>query len=70
MPALAFEYDGKVRTFGEGEPTAVVIADRTTLVRMLASRLTSTEIESLDWHGDPTPYLSTIPEYGLAHPAR
>lgn len=68
LPALAFEYDGKQRVFGEGDHAATVSADRTTLVRMLASRLTADEIQSLSWAGDPAPYLGIIPEYGPAHP--
>jgi uncharacterized protein (TIGR03083 family) len=68
LPAIAFEYDGKQRSFGEGEPVAVLEAGRTTLVRMLASRLTREEIVDLPWRGDPTPYLALIPEYGPAHP--
>jgi len=68
LPALAFAYDGKQRVFGEGEPLATVSADRTTLVRLLASRLTADEIRSLDWKCDPAPYLAVIPEYGPAHP--
>jgi hypothetical protein len=48
----------------------VLTADRTTLVRLVASRLTSEEILSLDWEGDPTPYLGLVPEYGPAHPDR
>lgn len=68
LPALALAYDGKQRLYGEGAPAAVVTADRTTLVRMLASRLIPEEIGGLDWSGDPGPYLSVIPTYGPAHP--
>ena len=69
LPALAFAYDGKVRQFGEGEPAATVSADRTTLVRLLASRLGEEQIRELDWSGDATPYLAVLPEYGPARPA-
>jgi uncharacterized protein (TIGR03083 family) len=69
VPALAFQYDGKQRVFGSGTPAATVSADRTTLVRLLASRLVDDQILALDWRGDPTPYLAIIPEYGPAHPA-
>jgi uncharacterized protein (TIGR03083 family) len=68
MPALAFAYNGKQRVFGEGERVATLTADRTTLVRLLASRLTADQIVSLDWSGDPTPYLTVLPEYGPARP--
>jgi uncharacterized protein (TIGR03083 family) len=68
MPALAFSYDGKQRVFGAGEPAATLTADRTTLVRLLASRLVAAEIVRLDWVGDPAPYLDIIPEYGPARP--
>lgn len=70
LPAVAFAYDGKTRQFGEGEPAATVSADRTTLVRMLASRLTPDEIRALEWSGEPGPYLAAIPEYGRSRPAR
>ncbi|GAA3673367.1 hypothetical protein GCM10022237_36290 [Nocardioides ginsengisoli] len=43
LPAVAFAYDGKRRVFGEGEPAAVVSADRPVLVRLLASQMTSDE---------------------------
>jgi uncharacterized protein (TIGR03083 family) len=66
LPAVAFAYDGKQRAVGDGAPAAVVQADRTTLVRMLASRLTPTQIRALDWRGDPTPYLDVLGEYGPA----
>jgi uncharacterized protein (TIGR03083 family) len=69
LPALAFAYDGKTRKFGEGEPAATVSADRTTLVRMLASRLPPDAIRDLDWTGEPGPYLAAIPEYGRSRPA-
>jgi uncharacterized protein (TIGR03083 family) len=68
LPALAFAYDGKTRTFGDGEPAATVSADRTTLVRMLASRLDEAAIRALDWVGDPTPYVGVVPEYGPMRP--
>jgi len=67
LPAISFEYDGKQRTFGEGEPAALLRADRTTLVRVLASRLTPDQILALAWQGDPRPYLDLIPEYGPVH---
>lgn len=69
LPALAFAYDGKHRVFGDGEPAATLTADRPTLVRALASRLTNAQILDLDWVGDPSPYLDLIPEYGPANPA-
>ncbi|MHB8448862.1 MAG: maleylpyruvate isomerase family mycothiol-dependent enzyme [Mycobacteriales bacterium] len=69
LPALALEYDGKRRVVGEGDPAADVKADRTTLVRVMASRLTDAQILQLAWRGDPTPYLDIIPEYGRARPS-
>ena len=64
LPAIAIRYDGKQRVFGDGDPVAVVSADRSTLVRLLASRLTPAQILGLDWQGDASPYLDLIPEYG------
>jgi uncharacterized protein (TIGR03083 family) len=69
LPALALEYDGKRRVVGEGDPAADVSADRTTLVRLMASRLTDAQILELAWRGDPTPYLDVMPEYGPARPS-
>jgi uncharacterized protein (TIGR03083 family) len=64
LPALVLRYEGKERLVGEGVPAASVMASRTTLVRMLASRLAPHEMRDLDWSGDPQPYLAVIPEYG------
>lgn len=64
LPAMAFEYDGKRRVFGDGEPAAVLSADRATLVRVIASRFTGDELRAMNWQGDPTPYLDVIGEYG------
>jgi hypothetical protein len=64
LPALALRYGGKERVVGEGVPAASVTASRTTLVRMLASRLAPDEMRDLGWNGDPQPYLAVIPEYG------
>jgi len=68
LPTLAFAYDGRTRLFGDGEPAATVTADRTTLVRLLASRLPEDAIRALDWSGDPTVFVPVLPEYGPAHP--
>lgn len=68
LPAVAFAYAGKTRLFGEGEPEATVSADRTTLVRMLASRLPPDAIRDLDWTGPSGPFLAAIPEYGRSRP--
>ena len=64
LPAIAFSYGGKTRQFGDGDPAATVAAERTTLVRMLASRLDADAIRRLDWSGDPDPYVAILPEYG------
>lgn len=68
LPAVAFAYDGKTRLFGEGEPEATVSADRTTLVRMLASRLPPDAIRDLDWSGPAGPFLAALGEYGRSRP--
>jgi uncharacterized protein (TIGR03083 family) len=67
-PAVALRYGAGEKVLGAGEPAASVTADRTTLVRMLASRLTADQIRALDWDGDPEPYVGVLPEYGPAHP--
>lgn len=64
LPALAFAYDGKTRLFGDGDAAATVTAARTTLVRLLASRLDEAAIRALAWTGDPAPYVAVLPEYG------
>jgi uncharacterized protein (TIGR03083 family) len=68
LPAGAFAYAGNTRLFGDGEPEATVAADRTTLVRMLASRLPPDAIRDLDWTGPAGPFLAAIPEYGRSRP--
>jgi len=68
LPAVAFAYGGKTRQFGEGDPAATVTADRTTLVRLLASRLDEDAIRDLDWSADPSPFIGALPEYGPARP--
>jgi uncharacterized protein (TIGR03083 family) len=70
LPAMALRYSGKERVFGDGEPAVAVSASRTTLVRMLASRLRPDDIRALEWDGDPEPYLAVIPEYGPAKDVR
>jgi uncharacterized protein (TIGR03083 family) len=64
MPALALRYGDKHRVLGDGNVGASVSASRTTLVRMLASRLGEDQIRALDWDGNAEPYLAIIPEYG------
>lgn len=64
LPALALRHGSKERVVGDGDPAASVLASRTVLVRMLASRLTPNEILALDWDGNPQRHLAVIPEYG------
>jgi uncharacterized protein (TIGR03083 family) len=65
LPPLVLAYDGKTRQVGgEGDPGATVSATRFDLVRTLASRRTAAEILSLDWSGNPEPYVPILPEYG------
>ena len=52
LGAYAFSLDNRLR------------ADRTTLVRMLASRLGPHEIVALDWNADSEPVLPVLPEHG------
>jgi uncharacterized protein (TIGR03083 family) len=64
LPALVLAYDGKTRRCGDGEPGATVRASRTTLVRMLASRLDAAGIQALEWEGDAAPYVGVVGAYG------
>lgn len=65
LAPLVLAYDGKTLQFGgEGDPGAKVSATRFDLVRTLASRRTAAEITSLDWSGNPEPYVPILPEYG------
>jgi uncharacterized protein (TIGR03083 family) len=64
LPALVLAYDGKERRCGDGDPGATVRATRTTLTRMLASRLDDAGIQALEWEGDPAPYLAVVGAYG------
>lgn len=65
LAPLVLAYDGKTRQFGgEGQAGATLTATRFDLVRTLASRRTAAEIISLDWSGNPEPYVPILPEYG------
>ena len=64
LPAVRLRYDGKERVVGEGEPGATVTADRYELYRALAGRRSRDQILSLQWDGDPVPYVDLIPAYG------
>ena len=64
LPSLVLRYDGKDRQLGEGPPAAAVTAARWTLLRVLAGRRSRRQIRSLDWDGDPEPYLHLLPAYG------
>jgi hypothetical protein len=64
VPALRLKYDGKERPVGEGEPGAMVTADRYELYRALSGRRSREQILDLKWEGDPEPYVDLIPAYG------
>jgi uncharacterized protein (TIGR03083 family) len=49
---------------GEGEPGATVTAEPFELARALGGRRTVDEVRSLDWNGDPEPYLPLVSAYG------
>ncbi|MCT2592041.1 maleylpyruvate isomerase family mycothiol-dependent enzyme [Streptomyces sp. N2-109] len=66
LPALVLAYAGMKRRIGDGEPGAQVRADRHELLRVMAGRRTREQILTLDWEGDPLPYLSILSEFGLA----
>lgn len=64
LPALELRYGEKARLLGEGEPAAVVTAERFELVRAFGGRRSRDQILALDWLGDPMPYVELIPAYG------
>ena len=64
LPALQLRYDGKEKSLGEGEPAAALAADSWELLRVLAGRRSRDQIATLDWTGDPEPYLPLLPAYG------
>jgi uncharacterized protein (TIGR03083 family) len=64
LPALRLRYGGKERMAGDGEPGAIVEADRFEIFRALAGRRSTGQIRAFDWTGDPEPYLPLIPAYG------
>ncbi len=64
LPALVVRYGERERVLGEGGPGATVTADRYELLRALAGRRSRRQILTLDWDGDPDPYLPLIPAYG------
>jgi uncharacterized protein (TIGR03083 family) len=64
LPALSLRYGERERILGDGDPGATVAADRWELLRVLAGRRSRSQIEALDWTGDPAPYLPLLPAYG------
>lgn len=64
LPALRLAYEGKERVLGGDQPAATLRADRHTMVRVLAARRSAEQILTLDWEGDPTPYVDVLPAYG------
>ena len=64
LPPLRLRYGGKERIIGDGEPAAIVSADRYELVRALSGRRSRDQILAYEWEGDPWPYVDLIPAYG------
>jgi uncharacterized protein (TIGR03083 family) len=64
LAGLTLRYGERERALGEGEPAATLTGDRWELLRVLAGRRSRSQIEAMDWTGDPMPYLPLLPAYG------
>jgi hypothetical protein len=64
LPALTFRYGGKKRTIGDGPVEATVSTDRRELLRVVAGRRSRSQIEALEWTGNPAPYPGLLPVNG------
>ena len=54
---LAVEADHLRLSIGQGEPVATVRGSRFELMRAFSGRRSRSQIEELDWTGDPTPFI-------------
>jgi uncharacterized protein (TIGR03083 family) len=64
LPALRLRYGDKERVVGDGEPAAILEADRYEIFRALAGRRSDEQILAMKWEGDPRPYVPLISAYG------
>jgi uncharacterized protein (TIGR03083 family) len=68
LPALVVEAGDRSFTAGEGEPVAVLRGARFEITRAVTGRRSVEQIKSLDWSGDPEPYLASF-TWGPFRPA-
>ena len=60
---LAVEADGRSWRFGDGTPTTTLRGSRFDVVRAFTGRRSRTQVESMDWSGDPSMFVPQL-EYG------
>ena len=57
LPALVMSIEGEPHTYGEGAPAATVNVTQYDAFRMLSRSGQPEKLPTLDWSGDPGPYL-------------
>lgn len=67
--AIGFEAPGKSWTAGGDEPETTLRASRFELFRALSGRRSLEQLRSLDWQGDPEPFLGYFYPYGVREQA-
>ena len=67
--AVALEAPGKRWTAGGDEPQATVRASRFEFFRALSGRRSKEQLRSLEWEGDPEPFLDYFYPYGVREEA-
>lgn len=65
LPALELRADDSSWQLGNGEPQVSVKGGPFELLRALTGRRTHDEVRSLDWNGDPEPYIDIFSMYGV-----
>ena len=69
LPVVRVEAGRRVWQSGDGEPTASWRGSAFEVLRAVSGRRTAAQIRSMDWSGDPEPYLSVVTPYGLPEEA-
>jgi uncharacterized protein (TIGR03083 family) len=65
LPVVAVDAGAQRWQSDDGEPAAVVSGSAFELLRTFSGRRSLEQVRSLDWTGDPEPYLGCITPYGL-----
>ena len=63
-PALRIVVDGSERVVGDGEPAGTLTVSAFELLRTIGGRRSPDQVQSVDWDGDPFPWLDTFSLFG------